>query len=161
MTENLFAYFVLIFLLGNLLGVFLFWVYHHFALGGVKKLGANILYRAEQESEELKRAAELSLKQKQFEQQRDSDLLLQQERKKIQREEERIKQREDKLESRMNLVEKKLSDIEKREAVLIGRKAQLDEEKKGAIETHAKLIAQLEKASGFSSSEAKELLLSR
>lgn len=161
MTENLFAYFVLIFLLGSLLGAFLFWVYHHFALGGVKKLGADILYRAEQESEELKRAAELSLKQKQFEQQRDLDQLLQQERKKIQKEEERLKQREDKLESRMNLVEKKLSDIEKREAVLIGRKAQLDEERKGAIGAHSKLIAELEKASGLSCSEAKEMLLAQ
>lgn len=130
MNENLIAFYLLIFLLGGILGALLIWVYHHFALGGVKRLGAEIVYRAEQDAEELRKGAELGLKQKQLEQQRELEQLWQLERKKIQREEERIKQREDKLESRMNLVEKKLSDIEKREAVLIGRKAQLDEEKK-------------------------------
>lgn len=161
MNENLIAFYLLIFLLGGILGALLIWVYNHFALGGVKRLGADIVCRAEQDAEELRKGAELGLRQKQLEQQRELEQLWQLERKKIQREEERIKQREDKLESRMNLVEKKLSDIEKREAVLIGRKAQLDEEKKGAVETHAKLIAQLEKASGLSSNEAKEMLLLR
>lgn len=161
MTENLSAFYLLIFLLGSLLGALLYWLYQHFALGGIKKLGATILYRAEQESIELRKGAEIGLKQKQFEHQRELDQLWQQERKKIQREEERFKQREDKVESRMNLVEKKLSDIEKREAVLIGRKVQLDEERKGVLETHAKLIAELEKVSGLSTSEAKEMLLSR
>ena len=33
--------------------------------------------------------------------------------------------------------------------------------KKNAVETHAKLIAELEKTSGLSSAEAKEMLLSR
>lgn len=161
MTENPIALFVLIFLLGNILGAISFWIYHHFALGGVKRLGAEIVNRAEQEAEESKRIAELSLKQKQVEQQRELEQLWQQERKKIQREEERTKQREDKLESRMNLVEKKLSDIEKREAILIARKVQLDEEKKQIAESHNQLLSELEKTAGLSSSEAKEMLLAR
>lgn len=161
MTENPLAFYLLIFLLGSVLGVLAFSLYHYFALGGFKKLGAEIIQRSEQEADELKRVTELSLKQKQIEHQRDLEHLWQQERKKIQREEERIKLREDKIESRMNLVEKKLSDIEKREAILIGRKAQLDEEKKAATETHSKLLIELEKAAGLSSSEAKEMLLSR
>lgn len=161
MTENPIALYILIFLLGSILGALAFWVYHHFALGGVKRLGTEIIYRAEQDAEEVKRGAELSLKQKQLEQQRELELLWQQERKKIQREEERLKQREDKLESRMNLVEKKLSDIEKREAVLIGRKAQLDEEKKQTAEEHSRLLVELEKAAGLSSTEAKEMLIAR
>lgn len=161
MTENLIAFYVLIFLLGSILGTVIFWIYHQLALGGVKRLKVDIVNQAEQEAEEFKKEAELSLKHKQIEQQRELEQLWQQERKKIQREEERIKQREDKLESRMNLVEKKLSDIEKREAVLIGRKAQLDEEKKQTTETHARLLSELEKAAGLSFTEAKEMLLSR
>lgn len=161
MIENYMALYVLIFLLGSVFGTIAFWIYHRFALGGVKHLTAEMIHRAEQETIEMKRGAELALKQKQLEQQRDLEQLWQQERKKIQREEERLKQREDKLEGRMNLVEKKLSDIEKREAVLIGRKAQIDEEKKNVAETHARLVAELEKASGLSSIEAKEMLLSR
>src|SRR4051812_26199772 len=127
MNESQIAVNLLIFLLGAGLGGGILWLYHHYALGGIKQLSVEILYRAEQEAMELKRTAEMSLQQKLMEQQRDLEQLWQQERKKIQREEERLKQREDKIESRMNLVEKKLSDIEKREAVLIGRKAQLDE----------------------------------
>lgn len=161
MNENQIALFLLIFLLGGVLGAIAGWIYHRFALGGVKQLAAEIIQRAEQEGIELKKGAELTLKQKQLEQQRDLEQLWQQERKKIQREEERLKQREDKLESRMNLVEKKLSDIEKREAVLIGRKVQIDEEKKQAAELHIKLVAELEKISGLSCNEAKEMLLFR
>lgn len=161
MNENLISFYLLIFLLGSVLGALVLWVYHNFALGGVKRLATEIITRAEQEAEELRKGTEIGLKQKQLEQQRELEALFQQERKKIQREEERLKLREDKLESRMNLVEKKLSDIEKREAIIIGRKAQLDEEKKNVAEIHTRLIAELEKASGLSSSEAKEMLLSR
>jgi ribonuclease Y len=159
MNENQIAFYLLIFFIGNTLGVFAFWLYHHFALGGIKKLTASMISRAEVEAHELKRATELTLKQKQVEQQRELEQVWQLERKKIQREDERLKVREDKLENRMNLVEKKLSDIEKREAVLIGRKAQLDEEKKNATEVHSKLLLELEKSSGLSRIEAKDILL--
>lgn len=161
MNESQIALYLLLFLLGSILGVIALWVYHRFALGGVKKLANDIIQRAEQETNEIKRVNDLTIKQKQIEQQKDLEQLWQGERKKIQREEERLKQREDKLESRMNLVEKKLSDIEKREAVLIGRKAQLDEEKKSVAEMQTQLIAQLEKTSGLSSAEAKEILMNR
>ena len=161
MNEHSFALYVLLFLLGCALGSIFFWIAHHMAVGGVKKLKTDILHRAEQEAEEKRKGVELGLKQKQLEHQRELEYTWQQERKKIQREEERIKQREDKLETRMNLVEKKLSDIEKREAILIARKTQLDEEKKNTLETHTKLITELEKISGLSVSEAKDILISR
>ena len=123
MNENPIAFYLLIFLAGHCSRE-----HHFFGLlsllcpRGVKRLGTEILHRAEQEAEELRKGSELSLKQKQLEQQRELEQLWQQERKKSQREEERLKQREDKLESRMNLVEKKLSDIEKREAILLAAK---------------------------------------
>ncbi len=120
-----------------------------------------MLQKAELEADALKKASELTLRQKQIDQQRELEQTWQQERKKIQREEERLQQREDKLESRMNLVEKKLSDIEKREAVIIGRKAQLDEEKKHISTLNDQLISELEKTSGLSSIEAKEMLMNR
>lgn len=161
MNESQAAIYLLIFLVGSALGAIFLWIYHKYALGGVKRLSDDIIARAEQEGLEIKRKGELFAHQKQIEYQRDLEQLWQQERKKIQREEERLKQREDKLESRMNLVEKKLSDIEKREAIIIGRKTQLDEEKKIIAETQNTLITQLEKASGLSSSEAKEMLMDR
>lgn len=161
MAENLVPLFFLIFLLGSGLGAIGFWIYHRFALGGIEKLTAQILQRAELEAEEFKRKEELSLKQKQVDHQRELENIWHQERRKIRQEEERLKQREDKLESRMNLVEKKLSDIEKREAILAARKTQLEEDKKNVTELQSQLISELEKIAGLSSSEGKELLLSR
>ncbi len=161
MNENPIALNILIFLLGSILGTFAFWIYYRFGLGGIKSLGADIVCQAEKEAEGLKKGAELVLKQKQLEQQKELEQVWQQERKKIQREEERLKQREDKLENRMHLVEKKLSDIEKREAILIGRKTQLDEERKQTAEAHTLLLTELEKVAGLSSLEAKEMLLTR
>lgn len=161
MNDSTIALNLLVFLIGVCGGLLFFWIYHHFALGGFKKLSSDIIYRAELDALEIKKTGELANQQKQMELQRDSEQLLAHERKKILKEEERLKQREDKLESRMNLVEKKLSDIEKREAVIIGRKAQLDEEKKTFSEKQSLLLAELEKASGLTSNEAKEMILEK
>jgi len=148
-------------LTGCAIGAFVFWLYQKVKFGGFNLLAQEILQRAEMEGDTVRKAGELSLKQTQIDQQRELEQVWQIERRKIQREEERIKQREDKLESRMNLVEKKLSDIEKREAILIARKAQIDEEKKQVADNHFRLLQELERASGLSSTEARELLINR
>src|SRR5690348_13555936 len=100
MNEEQLAWLLLVLLAGAVLGALGLWLYNCVALRGVKKISADILSRAEHEANEIKRGAELTLKQKQIEQQRDLEQLWQQERRKIQREEERLKLREDKLESR-------------------------------------------------------------
>ncbi len=160
MNENQAAFLhLLFFLLGGLLGAFVLWIYHRFALGDIKKLSIDIINRAEQEANEKRKETEWTIKQKQIEQQRDLKQAWQAERQKIHREEERLKQREDKLENRMNLVEKKLSDIEKREAILVKYKTQLDEEKKQIAEAHTRLIADLERVSNLTVLEAKEMIM--
>ncbi|KIA78289.1 hypothetical protein DB43_EI00340 [Parachlamydia acanthamoebae] len=118
-----------LFAFGICLGALIVYCIHRIKSGNYKQIAQNILHQAQQEAINLKKHAELSIKQMQLEHQREQEQTWQQERKKIQREEDRLKSREDKLETRLNLVEKKLTDIEKREAVLIGRKAQLEEEK--------------------------------
>lgn len=148
-------------LIGLGLGAALMWGVHRVKLGSYQKIAKGILQRADQDAATLKRTHEMTLKQSQMEQQRDIEQLWQNERRKMQREEERLQQREDKLETRMNLVEKKLSDIEKREAVLAARKGQLEEEKKEVSDTYAALIVNLEKSSGLSASEAKDILIDR
>ena len=130
MNENQLALLLLIFLIGSALGAIAHWIYQYLALGGFKQLSAEIINRAEHEASDIRRLGELSLHQKQLEQQNELEKLRLHDRKKIMHEEERLKQREDKLESRMNLVEKKLSDIEKKESILIERKVQLEEERK-------------------------------
>lgn len=154
---NLFLFFCL----GGVIGALALWIFHRLTLGSYKDIAGEIMKNAEMEAETLKRGHELAHKQIQVEQQREIDQAWQAERRKIQREEERLKLREDKLETRINLVEKKLSDIDKREAILIARKAQLDEEKKILSERQELLHVELEKASGLSSAEAKDILITR
>jgi ribonuclease Y len=120
-----------------------------------------MMQQAEVETESMRKAAELAMKQQQVDQQRELERVWQSERRKIQREEERLKLREDKLEMRMNAVELKLSEIEKKEAQLVIVKAQNEEEKKRVAEYQAQLVAELEKVSGLSSIEARDLIISR
>jgi ribonucrease Y len=161
MTSEYVAQILLCTIFGICLGGFSFWLFHRQKLGSYEMIAGEIIRKAELDSELIKKSSEFSLKQQQIEKQREMDVSWQSERKKIQREEERIKQREDKIESRMNLVEKKLRDTEKREAILIARKAQLEEEKKITGEFQLKLKEELEKASGLSCAEAKEILLGK
>lgn len=151
----------LICLLASASGAGILWVVQKVKLSNFKAIAAEIIQKAELESETLKKNSELFLKQKQVEQQREWEQNWQSERRKIQREEERLKQREDKLEERMNLVEKKLSDIEKREVLLTSKKTQLDEEKKYLNDYQLKVISELEKTAGLSSLEAKEILINK
>lgn len=161
MYPDTLAIILVTFLGGGAAGILLLWFYYRLKKGGFQRIASDILHRAELETDTLKKAQELLLKQQQLEQQREVEQFWQGERRKFQKEEERLKQREDKLESRMHLVEKKLSDIEKREAILIARKGQLDEEKKAVSDTQTNLLAQLESLSGLSASEAREIILSK
>lgn len=148
-------------LAGGFLGGLAFFLFHRLKLGNYQKIAQDIIYKAEMDAQAIKNAGEINLKRALFEQQREMEHLLHQEKHKLHKEEDRLKQREDKLEGRMNLVEKKLADIEKREAVLAARKIQIDEERKEIAELHEQLLKQLESISGLSKSEAKELLLSK
>ncbi len=146
---------------GVILGISATWTYFRLSLGKFKTYAMQILSRAEIEANDLKKAGELSLKHYQIEQQRHIEQTWQNERRKLQREEERIKMREDKLESRWSQVEKKLSEIERSENALNAQKLRLNEGKVSLDALQNKLIAELEKASGLSASEAKELLIGR
>lgn len=150
----------LFFAFGSIIGCVGLMLIQHFRLTHFRQLAADILRKAEMESDAIKKNAELTNRQQQIDQQREFESRWQQERRKIQIEDERLKHREDKLEARMNLVEKKLSDIEKREGILIARKAELEEEKKIITATRIRLIERLEQTAGLSIKEAKEILFS-
>lgn len=130
-----------------------------FRIGKFETLASQILYQAEKQAEAICHQGEINLKEKQITQTKELEYKWQIEKRKLAKEEERIQQKEDKLEGRMELVEKKLSEIEKREAILIARKMQVDEEKKKIEKMHGELAIILEKASGLSGQEAKQMLL--
>lgn len=161
MDTDLIIYFLAVFLVGGVVGALILWFLFRIKMGGWKSLAQEILNKAEIDAENLRMTQELNLKHQQMQKQKELENFWNNERKKIQQEEERLKQREDKIEGRMSLVEKKLSNIEKREAVILARKTQLEEEKKLISETHEKLLKELERISGLSIQEAKDVLLSK
>lgn len=153
--------FCLVFILGFFIGGLILVIFHKIKTKGFQTLAKNLLSQAEEEAELLKKNALLTIKQKQIDNSKEFENILQQERKKFLKEEERLKQREDKLETRMNLVEKKLSDIEKREAILISRRTQVEEERKSINELQTSLMNELEKIAALKATDAKELLLNK
>ncbi len=153
--------YLIVSIIGVLFGLSFFWFFNKIRLGGFKNISNDIIKKAEQDAENIKKTAQLSIKQSHVDHQKELEEIRQVERRKIFREEERLKQREDKMEERLNFIEKKLADIEKREAALSTRREQLDQEKKNLITLQAHLNQELEIASGLSASEAKEVLITR
>lgn len=152
---------ILSFVLGSSLGFSSLWLFNKMRFGGFRKIATDIIKKAEQETDLLKKNAQLSAKKIQANQQKEFEENRQNERRKILREEERLKQREDKIDARMSLVEKKFSEIEKRETLLATRIQELDQQKSDINTLGAKLKQELEQISGLSSSEAKEVLISQ
>jgi len=143
------------FLAGITFGYFLFWFLRLRKMKHYEQLGQEIIHRAEMEIEILKKNNEIEFQTSKNKLQKETEELIQKEKRKLNQESERLKDREDKLERRMNLVEKKLTDIEKREAILSARKNQIEAEKNTAFELKKKFLVELEKISGLTSSEAK------
>lgn len=161
MELDQFFQFATLTMIGFAFGILSFWIIHKLRLGNFKNIATEILAKAERDADSMKKNAQLTIKHMQLDHQKEAEEAWQSERRKLLREEERLKQREDKLESRMSLVEKKLSDIEKREAAIHERKEQIEEEKKNLSENYSKLVQELERISGLSSSEAKDLLIAK
>lgn len=155
------AYMLLILLAGGILGALIFWGFYRLKFGGYNAIVNEILQKAELEASDLRKTTEGALKQAQLDQQRELEQLWHQEKRKIQREEDRLKQKEDKLEGRVAIVDSKIADLEKKEASHAHRQARFEEEKKALAENHANLVLELEKVSGLSTAEAKDLIISR
>lgn len=150
-----------IFVIGIILGAIGKWLFHRLSLGNYRRIANEIIQKAEIESESLKATTQILMRQRDLEHQRDLEKIVHAAKKKLQKEEERLKLREDKLESRMSLVEKKLSDIDKKEAIANARKERIEEEKKTLQDTHQQLVNELERVSGLTVLEARELLVER
>lgn len=146
---------------GIFLGACFTWVFYKIRLKGFNTLAAELIKNAEYEAENIKKTAQISMKQNQVEQQKIFEETYQKERRKLIREEERLKLREDKLEERTNILEKKLSEIEKREVSFSERRELLELEKNNLEKLQTQLKQELEKTSGLSSSEAKDALMQR
>lgn len=152
---------VLTLLLGFFIGCVAFLIFNRIKKGSYEVIGTAILQKAEQDAVTVKKNGEIQLKQQQFDAQKELETIWQAERKKLLKEEERLKIKEDKVEDRMHLNEKKMHEIEKKETSLATKKLHLEEEKKNTEVCREKLLVELEKISGLSQTEAKQLLMQK
>lgn len=138
-------------------GLLCFYIAHLIIHGNYKRLGEKIIKEAEAHAKE----ATLSVKQKELERQIHLEKLSAQAKERLLLEETRIKAREDKMEERINLVEKKLSSIDKKEAIIALKRERIEEEKQELLAAEKTVVAALERLSGMTAYEARDLLLAK
>ncbi|NGX42028.1 MAG: Ribonuclease Y [Chlamydiae bacterium] len=161
MTLEELEYYISFFFIGCFCGSICFWLFHRMKLGCYQSIAAGIIQKSEFDAEQIRNKGEIELKQKQVDLQCEFEKTKSAERQKLQREETRLKQREDKLEARMNLIDKKISQVEKTETLVNESQQQLEEEKEQLAKSQSNLLGELEKISGLTANEAKEMLVEK
>jgi len=141
-------------LLGICVGAISVAVLHRLKWGRFNAIAGKIIENAEKDARSKKEANDIFIKQRQLDQQRETDNWIQEQRCKLRLEEERVAQREDKVELRMTQVDKKLADLEQRESLLKIRESECET-------ATQKALHDLSTISSCTSNEAKKILLDR
>jgi ribonuclease Y len=136
-------------------------IYQRVKLRGFNSLAANIIEKAEDESQTLRKKADLQIQQERLDHQKELDRYRQEEKRKLDRELERFAEREDKLDKKTLILDEKIADLEKREKHLTRALAELAEAKECTAKAQQQLYEELEQVSGWSCTEARHQFLSR
>lgn len=122
------------------------------AIGSAEQQARNMILDAQNQAESIKKERVLEAKEEIHRQRQDLENELRSRRGEISKSERRIQQKEEN-------VERKLDNIEKREQNLTKREHSMDEKHKEIDSYIAKQIEELEKISGLTREEAKQVLL--
>lgn len=132
------------------LGIGLCWLYQKSRGRTYQQLAVAVMQQAEKEAQALK-----------LEKQREWDLHLQAQQKKLQSEHDRVQEREEKLEKRLAHLERRSAEVEKREAQLDKQNKQTEAVALHVTNRERELLQELQRMAGIQADEAKDLLLSR
>jgi len=121
-------------------------------LGSAEQQAKNILLDAENKSDTIKKEIELEAKEEAHKMRSEVEREVRDRRNEVQRSEKRLLQKEES-------VDKKLESIEKKEEKIIQKEHQIDAKRSEIDDLIAKRVAELEKISGYTAEEAKQLLL--
>ncbi len=122
------------------------------AIGSAEQKAQNLILDAQNQAENLKKERILEAKEEIHRQRQDLENELRSRRNEMSKSERRIQQKEENM-------ERKMDNLEKRESNLSKRERSMDEKHKEIDSYIAKQIAELEKISGYSREEAKQVLL--
>ncbi len=124
------------------------------AIGSAEEQAKKIVNDAMHEAEAKKKEALLEAKEEILTAKNETENELKERRKEVSRQERRIAQKEENIDA-------KTAALDQKEAALVERQKQMDDLKAEIEETLRKEILALEKISGITSEEAKEMLLAR
>ena len=146
------ALFVIIPLVGLILGWVIRWLYARFQLSSSEQKADRVIQEAQKEAEAKKREALLEAKDKIIRERNQLERETRERRVELQRLERRLGQKEENLEKRLETVENQERSIANRERGLQDREKELDREQE-------KWTKELERISGLTAAEAKKLLI--
>jgi ribonuclease Y len=146
------ALFVIIPLIGLILGWVVRWLYARFQLSSSEQKADRVIQEAQKEAEAKKREALLEAKDKIIRERNQLERETRERRVELQRLERRLMQKEENLEKRLETVENQERSIANRERGLLDREKELDLEQE-------KWTKELERISGLTAAEARKLLI--
>jgi ribonuclease Y len=146
------ALFVIIPLIGLILGWIIRWLYARFQLSSSEQKAERVIQEASKEAEAKKKEALLEAKDKIIRERNQLERETRERRVELQRLERRLIQKEENLEKRLESVENQERSVVNRERGLLDREKELDLEQE-------KWTKELERISGLTAAEAKKLLI--
>jgi ribonuclease Y len=144
--------FVIIPLIGLILGWVIRWLYARFQLSSSEQKADRVIQEAQKEAEAKKREALLEAKDKIIKERNQLERETRERRVELQRLERRLMQKEENLEKRLETVENQERSIANRERGLLDKEKDLDREQE-------KWTKELERISGLTAAEARKLLI--
>jgi ribonuclease Y len=146
------ALFVIIPLVGLILGWIIRWLYARFQLSSSEQKAERVIQEALRDAEAKKKEALLEAKDKIIRERNQLERETRERRVELQRLERRLMQKEENLEKRLESVENQERSVVNRERGLVDREKELDLEQE-------KWTKELERISGLTAAEAKKLLI--
>ena len=122
------------------------------AIGSAEQQAKNIVLDAESKSETIRKEIEIEAKEEAHKMRSDVEKEVRDRRNEVQRQEKRLLQKEES-------VDRKLESIERKEERIIQKEHQIDEKRSEIDALIDKRVAELEKISGYTAEQAKQLLL--
>ena len=122
-------------------------------VGSAEQQAKKLLDNAQKEAEGKKRESLLEIKEEMHKSRSELDKEIKERRSEISRQERRLQQKEESM-------DKKIESLEQKEELLAKKNKELEVMQQDVAEIQKKQLAQLEKISGLSVTEAKDLLLS-
>ncbi|MGL4485223.1 MAG: ribonuclease Y [Anaerovoracaceae bacterium] len=122
------------------------------AIGSAEQQAKNLVLDAENKSEAIKKEIAVEAKEKALRVIADAEREVKERRSEISKAENRLNQKEESI-------DKKLENIERKEQSILSREQNIIDKQKSLDDIHEKQLSELEKISGYSKEEAKQILL--